>query len=81
MNAKRTIEAAQRGEGCLGKSAADEPVFVLCARDPFAPRRVLEWAREVEQVLGLNHPKVRAARSDAQEMVEWQERHGRKVPD
>ena len=81
MNAKQVIEAAVSGEGCLGKSAPTEPVFVLCARDPFAPRLVRDWARAAEQVLGNSHPKIRAARSDAEAMLEWQDRHGRKIPD
>ena len=36
----KELEAASHGEGCLGKSQDDEPVFVLVARDLTAPRAV-----------------------------------------
>lgn len=45
MTAQETIEQALMGEGCLGRSADDEPVFVLCARDPQAADLVREWAK------------------------------------
>lgn len=31
------------GTGCIGKTAADEPIFVLCARDPLAGMMVRHW--------------------------------------
>lgn len=80
--AKETIEAALRGEGCLGKAADDEPVFVLRAQDLTAPERVLDWAIRVQQLRG-EIPKTIQARSDAVEMRDWQRRNYKrvKVPD
>lgn len=40
-----TIAAALKGEGCLGKAADDEPVFVLRAQDMHACSLVLQWAK------------------------------------
>lgn len=31
-------------ESCLNKSEDDEPVFVICARDPLAAEIIREWA-------------------------------------
>ena len=33
MTKAEELKRAAEGKGCLGKSADDEPVFVLCARD------------------------------------------------
>lgn len=41
---KEVLEAALRGEGCLGKAADDEPVFVLRAQDALAADLVDKWA-------------------------------------
>jgi hypothetical protein len=32
------------GTGCIGKSADDEPIFVICARDPLGALIVRAWA-------------------------------------
>lgn len=44
---KETLEAALRGEGCLGKAADDEPVFVLRAKDLVAPSAIEYWSERV----------------------------------
>lgn len=44
ITAKEVREAAARGEGCLGKAADDEPVFVLRAQDCHAAELVEKWA-------------------------------------
>lgn len=44
MTKQETIDAAAMGEGCLGRSQADEPVFVLVARDQIAASVVRDWA-------------------------------------
>lgn len=37
------LARAARGEGCLGKAADDEPLFVLRAQDASAPSIVRQW--------------------------------------
>lgn len=39
-----TMNQAIEGQGCLGKAAADEPVFVLRAQDIHAADLVEKWA-------------------------------------
>ncbi len=41
------LESLAKGEGCLGKSADDEPVFILVARDMYAAEAVRHWADRV----------------------------------
>lgn len=56
---------------CINKSKPDEPVFVLCGRDPIAPDIVLMWAKSAE-FLGAHSPeKIAEARSLAQAMRDW----------
>jgi hypothetical protein len=44
LTKKEVLEAALRGEGCLGKAADDEPVFVLRSQDNLAADLVEKWA-------------------------------------
>jgi cytochrome oxidase assembly protein ShyY1 len=75
------IAAALNGIGCLGRSAADEPVFVLVARDKASSMVVRDWADMAEK-LGAGRDKTWGAREQADRMQEWRERHGGgKVPD
>ncbi len=76
-----TIAAALNGVGCLGRSRADEPVFVLCARDKAASMAVRDWALLAEK-LGAKPVKVADARHLADRMEEWREATGGgKIPD
>lgn len=76
--ARETIEAALRGEGCLGKAHPDEPVFVLRARDVTADDFVRRWAARVGERLGMSHPKVTSAIEIVRAMRAWPDR---KLPD
>jgi hypothetical protein len=73
---KEALEAALRGEGCLGKAADDEPVFILRAQDNLAADLVDTWAIQasvaVPSVGGsdLGH-KVGEARMIAEMMRNW----------
>ena len=58
----------------------DEPVFLLRAQDIVAPGVVRHWAIQAEKS-GANGDIVNAARVHAGLMVEWQTKHGCKVPD
>lgn len=77
---KEELEKALRGEGCLGKSADDEPVFVLCARDLLAADLVLEWALRA-RARGVRSEKVSEAMRLASSMVDWGREHGTRAPD
>lgn len=55
-----------------------EPIFILRAQDLIAPHCVSEWAR-VYEGMGGNAAKVAAARSVAEQMVQWTGK--RKFPD
>jgi hypothetical protein len=68
--AKDEIERANRGEGCLGKAAPSEPVFILRAQDALAADLVEKWAIWA-QAAGCGNDKVREARDLAEEMRRW----------
>lgn len=60
---------------CINKAAADEPVFVLRAKDPNAAGAVEYWADNAEKS-GLHEPwKVVEARALAQQMRDWRTEH------
>lgn len=63
-----------------GKIPADEPVFLLRARDVAAPFTVLFWAELVRKA-GASADLVEAAAGQAMRMMQWQKVHGTKVPD
>ena len=76
-----TILSAMSGSGCLGRSSADEPVFVLCARDKVASMVVRDWA-DMAAKIGASEEKVAEARQLADRMERWRASHGGgKVPD
>ena len=75
------LNEAAYGKGCLGKSADDEPVFVLCARDPLAANLVRDWADDYERFHVRNgtytierKQKVTDARRASLAMDEWRTR-------
>lgn len=78
MTKGETLEAAATGDGCLGRSRADEPVFVLTARDAHAPAAVRAWADAYEMgkfreaALDAHaKEKVQSARNLAHQMETW----------
>lgn len=69
---------------------ADEPVFLLRAKDLLAPGAVRQWARELHRMAAMEGPGLRqdellatasAAWAHAERMQDWQRQHGAKVPD
>lgn len=70
--------ATKHENSCLNNSADDEPLFVLCARDPDAPATVRDWAARAG-VRGAPDRKVVGARAVAEEMERWQEANPDKV--
>ena len=76
------LESLRSGRGCLGRTALDEPVFILRAQDILAPRVVVRWAHLAEQA-GSPQDKVRGALQLAKRMADWQVDNPQrvKVPD
>ncbi len=70
MTKAKEVAALARGEGCLGKSQDDEPVFVLCARDPLASAVVRYWS-DLANSNGVRPGKVLEARALADAMDQW----------
>lgn len=62
------------------KIPEDEPVFVLRAQDICAPPTVMVWAYMAE-LAGADPNIVLAAHNQVANMITWQQRHGRKIPD
>jgi hypothetical protein len=73
-------EAAELPESAWNRTADDEPVFVLCGRDAIAPQVVREWSIRALHA-GVPSDKVKTALDVADRMYEWQEKHGKKLPD
>jgi hypothetical protein len=73
----------------LSTIPADEPVFVLRAKDVYAPSAIVAWSGLVGAPIGNKPPsdksviKAVAARKLAEEMRQWQERNylNVKIPD
>jgi len=63
-----------------GKIPEDEPVFLIRAQDVTAPDVVTYWAIKAKQV-GAAKNIVEAAEDHVSAMVEWQRKHGMKIPD
>ena len=80
MTKAEVLAAAARGEGPLGRSADEEPVFVLVARDVFAVAAVEDWIRSAAHA-GVPDLKVHGARQVYAAMLAWRKAHGAKVPD
>lgn len=77
---KEELEKALRGEGCLGKAADDEPVFILRAQDKLAPEIIREWAKKLylADPTSATVKKRDEARALADAMEAWP---NRKIPD
>ena len=68
-------------DSCLKKAADDEPIFVLRAKDQFAPILVRMWCLLLQAVCGHNSQKRMEALELAGQMEEWQKKNGCKIPD
>lgn len=42
---KKQIELSDHPKSCMNKALDDELVFILLARDPFAPQVIMEWVK------------------------------------
>jgi hypothetical protein len=74
---KDELELMRRGEGCLGKAADDEPIFVLRAQDKTAAYCVFMWAA-LQRLFGSTaHDKIGNAERTAYAMRRWASVTGR----
>lgn len=81
MRKDAELEALKNGQGCLGRSQDDEPLFILCGRDVLAAPTVRDWIRRAEHA-GVPDAKLNDAKRLALAMDTWRESHGGgKVPD
>jgi hypothetical protein len=69
------LELLRRGEGCLGRAALDEPIFILRAKDPAAALVVRIWC-QIAEGQGLHeHSKITEAMELAVQMEAWRNAH------
>jgi hypothetical protein len=80
--AREEKQLVDRGEGCLGKSDPDEPVFILRAQDAAFAAGVMGWINEARR-LGAPEAKTREAHDIVQAAIDWQRANPDrvKVPD
>lgn len=81
MTKREEMDAARRGQGCLGKSKDDEPVFILCGRDPLAGMTVRVWAEAYRErhrgdmfMTDAQKSKYQEALDHAKRLDEWASR-------
>lgn len=77
---KHAREDYNRIQDPAGLIPEDEPVFLLRAKDRYAPEVVLHWAERVREE-GGEADIVTAAISQAFSMMNWQQKHGCQMPD
>ena len=77
MNKAETIEAALRGEGCLGRAADDEPVFVLRAKDPCMAAIIDRWCGLAPEY--HEREKIEQARTEINDVNRWRRKNGYRV--
>lgn len=80
MTKRETLDAANKGEGCLGKAADDEPVFVLRGQDVLAANTLWTWLQQA-RVHGVHADKIFKAEDDFQAFLDWRKHNGTKLPD
>lgn len=58
---------------CYANAEPDEPMFILLARDPLAPRLVRQWAVERQMRGDFDEAKLQEAIECADAMQAWRE--------
>lgn len=70
----RKIDEIEQPTSCLNKARAEEPLFVLRAKDPLAAGTVRAWANAAE-ISGQHEPeKIAEARALADNMEQYRHR-------
>lgn len=79
----RIQDPAVKDESLLGKGctpiADEEPVFLVRAKDKFAPHVLLDYAARCDE--SALPEMAETCRQHAGAMFRWQEQHGFKLPD
>lgn len=78
---KHAREDYNRIQDPAGKIAEDEPVFILRAKDKFAPNALRHWADQLAWEVGEDNPLVKMAKTQADAMEVWASMNGSKTPD
>jgi hypothetical protein len=76
---KELAEADERF-ACLRNLQADEPIFILKAKDQLASHIVQIWAMAARQ-LSVPMDKCNHALKVVEDMIQWGKKYGTKVPD
>lgn len=76
----RKIDEIEQPASCLNKARAEEPLFVLRAKDPLAPAVVRTWANNAEATGAHEPEKIAEARALADAMDEYRKRVHSDVP-
>ncbi len=83
------LKSEELKSGCFHNAREDEPIFVLRAKDKFAPELIEAWASKVDAAVhriasseaDKSREKAKYARALAHQMRAWQEINTSKVPD
>lgn len=79
---QEAVERMLAGEGALGKARDEEPIFVLRAKDRFAPLLVQTWCDLMREHASPGAAeKIEDAQRCSASMLAYQAAHGAKVPD
>jgi mannose-6-phosphate isomerase-like protein (cupin superfamily) len=80
MNGKGSQEVFIFTNGTMRIVAADEPLFLLRAKDALAPATVEHWIKGAE-FNGASSETIEAARIQSWKMRDWGRLNGTKLPD
>ncbi len=76
----RQLAEADERFACLRNLQADEPIFILKAKDQLASHIVQIWAMAARQ-LSVPMNKCNHALKVVEDMIQWGKKYGTKVPD
>lgn len=78
---KHAREDYNRIQDPEGKIPADEPVFLLRAKDRYAPAALISWIAMQLSDPGHDRALIDLAASHVRAMQQWQQENGCKTPD
>lgn len=70
-----TLRNPNPDHGCLTKALADEPMFILLARDPAAPAAIRRWAKYRRKWRPEEEDQIATAEQDALDFEDWRDEH------
>ena len=80
LTKRNELDAANRGDGPLGRAGDDEPVFIVRAHDALAVEVVGCWLDAARRV-GVDARKIHGIERLLTDMHVWRGDNGTKVPD